>query len=475
MAILFAIIGAAALVWGAVVFWRGGLLGGSLAVLLAGTVFGHYFYNVPLGPAPVTIDRFLWVLLLAQAIVWRRWGVNDPKPLGKPEILLGLFAAVVLLSTLTHDWHADNNAPMARFLFFYVMPLGMYWVARQTRITEQGMRWLLGFLAVVGFYLAATAVAEMKQVWWLVYPQYIVSPEYPVFLGRGRGPLLNPPGNGILMGIGLVSMLLWWPRLGRRGQFVLLAVSLVFFAGVYSTLTRCAWIGAGLGLMILLGLTLPRAWRVPVLASSLIVASLVAVTQWERIMAFKRDETATAEDTAKSVELRPILARVAWNMFLDRPLLGCGFGQYMNESKYYLHDRSTELVLETARPYCQHNVFLAILTETGLVGMGLFVVLLFCWTRDAWRLWRCRALPLWMRQQGLLMLALLGNYLANGMFHDVSLIPMVNMILFYLAGVTRSLAPRVEEASKHGPNGWACLDPLAVQRSDVSRPSIGAV
>jgi len=475
MTILAAIIGAAALVWGAVVFWRGGLLGGSLAVLLAGTVFGHYFYNVPLGPAPLTIDRVLWVLLLAQTLVWRRWGMNDPKPLGKPEILLGLFAAVLLLSTLTHDWRTDNNAPMARFLFFYVMPLGMYWVARQNRITEERMRWLLGFFAVLGFYLAVTAVAEMKQVWWLVYPQYIASPEYPVFLGRGRGPLLNPPGNGILMGIGLVSMLLWWPRLGRRGQLLLLAASLVFFAGVYSTLTRCAWIGAGLGLMILLGLTLPRAWRVPVLASSLIVASLVAVTQWERILAFKRDETATAEDTAKSVKLRPILARVAWNMFLDRPLLGCGFGQYMNESKYYLHDRTTELVLETARPYCQHNVFLAILTETGLVGMGLFVALLSYWTRDAWRLWRCRALPLGMRQQGLLMLALLGNYLANGLFHDVSLIPMVNMVLFFLAGVTRSLIPQLEDASKQSPNGWAYLDTLAVQRSDVSRPPIGVV
>jgi O-antigen ligase len=447
MEILLVIVGAAALVWGSIVFLRGGLLGGSLAVLLAGTAFGSYFYSVPLGLAPVTIDRLLWGLLMVQAVLWRRWGANDPKPLGKPEILLGLFAAVLLMSTLTHDWHAHNSAPLARFLFFYLMPLGMYWVARQTPITERGMACVLGFFALLGLYLAVTAVAEMKQIWWLVYPQYIGSTEYAEFFGRGRGPLLNPPGNGILMGLGMVSMLLWWPRMNRPGRLLLLAVSVVFLAGIYSTLTRCAWIGAGLGLLTLLGLTLPKSWRVPVLASTIVAVTLVVATQWERLLAFKRDEAATAQDTAESVKLRPILARVAWNMFLDRPLLGCGFGQYMDQSIYYLQDRSTELVLEKARPYCQHNVFFSLLTETGLVGMGLFVVLLLLWTRDAWRLWRCSTAPFWARQQGLLLLALLGNYLANGLFHDVSLIAMVNMVLFFLAGLTRGLLASVEETT----------------------------
>lgn len=475
MAILLAIVGAAALVWGAVVFLRGGLLGGCLAVLLAGTVFGPYFYSLSLGPAPLTLDRLLWGLLIVQALLWRRWGTTEPKPLGKPEICLGLFVAVLFLSTFAHDWRADNNAPLARLLFFYVMPLGMYWVARQIAITERGMAWLLGFFAILGLYLAVTAVTEMKQAWWLVYPQYIATSEYTEFFGRGRGPLLNPPGNGILIGIGLVSMLLWWPRLNRPGQLVLAATSLLFFAGVYSTLTRCAWIGAGGGLLILLGLTLPRAWRVPVLATSLIVVSLVAATQWERLMAFKRDEAATAQDTAESVKLRPVLARVAWSMFLDRPVLGCGFGQYMDQSKYYLHDRSTDLILEKARPYCQHNVFFALLTETGMIGMGLFAALLYCWTRDAWRLWRCSAVPLWMRQQGLLMLALLGNYLPNGLFHDVSLIPMVNMVLFFLAGTTRNLSPRVDEATARSEERWARFDSMGTGRDEVACPPVEAV
>jgi hypothetical protein len=67
------------------------------------------------------------------------------------------------------------------------------------------------------------------------------------------------------------------------------------------------------------------------------------------------------------------------------------------------------------------------------------------WTRDAWRLWSNAALPLWARQQGLLMLIALGAYFTNGMFHDVSVQPMMNMTLFFLAGVTARLRPLTEQ------------------------------
>ena len=39
----------------------------------------------------------------------------------------------------------------------------------------------------------------------------------------------------------------------------------------------------------------------------------------------------------------------------------------------------------------------------------------------------------------LLMLAALGVYFINGMFHDVSLTPMANMTLFFLAGITAAV------------------------------------
>jgi O-antigen ligase len=269
-----------------------------------------------------------------------------------------------------------------------------------------------------------------------VFPPYILSPEYPEFLGRARGPLLSPIGNGILFGACAAAALLLWTRLGRWGKAALTPVILLMLGGAYLTLTRSVWMGVGLGLMLVAALCTPAAWRKTLVAGSLLAALLVAATQWENLLSFKRDKALSAEEMAESARLRPILATVAWKMFLDRPLWGCGLGRYGEASKEYFSDRSTDLPLEKARPFVQHNVLLALLTETGLIGMGLFAVLLGLWARDAWRLWRSPPGACDHRQLGLLFLAAEANYLVNGMFHDVAIIPMVNMVLFFLAGMS---------------------------------------
>lgn len=427
-------------VWGAVVFVRGGLLGGALAVLVGGTVFGHAFFNLPAGPIPLTVDRVLWLVLLIQYAVWRQRGLADPKPLGREELAFFAFLGVLAASTLTHDWTAHNNQPLARLLFCYVMPAGMYWVARQGRVTERGVQVVFGSLAVLGIYLAATAVAESQRCWWAVFPTYIGSNEFPLFLGRARGPLLNPSANGLLMTACLGCLLVWWPRLNRPGRLMLVLLTGLFGAAFYATLTRCVWLGAGSGLLLILGLSLPRAWRFPVLGGIVLTGTLLVAANWDSLMSFQRDEGLSAKAAADSVKLRPVLARVAWNMFCERPLLGCGFAQYLDESVNYLHDRTTELNLESARPYSQHNVFLSLLTETGLVGMCLWAILLWFWARDAWRLWQNESAPPWFRRAGLVFLVLLVAYLANGTFQDISVIGMVNMYLMFTAGLVSGLS-----------------------------------
>ena len=427
-----------ALVWAAVVFLRGGLLGGCLVVLLAGTCFGHPFFSLP-GPVPLTADRLLWVALLVQYVIWRRVGLADRKPWGSAEVVLCAFLGVLFISTFSHDWQANHCHPAARLLFYYAMPFGLYWVAREIRFSERSALVLFASLGAFGVYLAVTALAETSQQWWLVFPRYIGSNAERSFLGRARGPLLNPAGSGLLTGVCLAAALMWWPRLNRPGRLLLVVASLLMGLGIYCTYTRSPWLGAGLGFFILLALTLPRCWRGLVLGSMVLSVALVGAAKWEQILAFKRDRDAGVQAAAESVKLRPILAAVSWNMFLDRPLTGCGFGQYYDQHVYYLADRSSGLPLEKARTLSQHNLFLSLLAETGLVGLGLFVLLLAIWTRDAWRVWRAASAPLWARQTALLFFVLLANYGVIAMFHEISLIPMVNMFLFFLAGSTAGL------------------------------------
>lgn len=438
--LLLAIVALVVLVWAGILLARGGLVGTALLVLLAGSCFGHPFFHLKLGPVPLTADRLLMVVLVAQYAAYRRWGTIEPRPLAKADFLLAGLLLVLVVSTLLHDFRAHHFQPLAYLVVFYLLPAAMYWIAREADWNARTAWGMLAALVGFGAYLSVTAIAETHAAWYLVFPKYIASPEFPEFLGRARGPFLNPVANGFALSISLCAALLWWPRLSRLGQLFVVGVIVPLFGwGLYSTLTRSVWMGAVLGALVVVTLALPRWWR-PLVVGTAALACVLAVTfGWDHLMAFKRDTGVDAELTAESAKLRPILATVAWHMFLDRPISGCGFGRYSDEMPAYLSDRTVDLPLENGRAFVQHNVFLALLTETGLLGMGLFVALLAFWTRAAWQLWRSATAPLWARQLGLLFLAVMGAYLPNGMFHDMAIIAMVNMFLFFLAGATTGL------------------------------------
>ena len=429
------------LVWGAVIVRRGGLLAGCMVVLLAGIIFGPPFFSLAGGPMPITIDRVLLGLLVIGYLFYRQLGWTEKRPMTAADAVALSLMCVLTINVFTHDWKLNRSQPLSYLVFFWFMPLAIYWVARHATIGKRGMMMLFGTFAALGVYLAVTAVCEAKGRWELVVPQYIVSLKFTEFLGRGRGPLLNPPGNGVLMALCLACGLMAWPRVGRNGRVAIACgFAPILLLGMYYTLTRSVWMGAAAALAVVVGLSMPSRWRMPVVACTMIASVVTVAVNWESLLAFKRDKNLTAAETADSTTLRPIFLYVALEMFRDRPIMGCGLAHYMDEQKPYLHDRSTELVLAKARPYVQHNAVLSLLVETGIAGLSAFLLLIALWLREAWKLWRCTSAPLWKRQSGLVFLALMAGYLPNSMFHDTTIIAMMNMTLFFWAGVVVNLA-----------------------------------
>ncbi len=205
-------------VWGIVFFRQFGLLGGCLAVLFVGSCLGHAFHHVSVGPIPVTADRVLLGILLVAFLVYRRWGQVNEQPLNRLDGLLFAFIALLAFNTFTHDWQAHGSRGLSSLLFFYLLPLTIYLIAREAPISSRAMLGLFAALALFGLYLAITAVLEQQQMWSLVFPRYIVSDAQAEFLGRGRGPFLNPVGNGIFLCAGMFSLLMFWPRLRSLRQ-----------------------------------------------------------------------------------------------------------------------------------------------------------------------------------------------------------------------------------------------------------------
>lgn len=451
MIAVLALLALVAALWLIFFFRRGGLVAGCLLVLAAGICLGPFFFHVSAGPVQISLDRLLWGALIAYYAVARLTGTAVPRPLTRADLFLGAFYLVVVANVVAFDFRHADSRPLSQLLFYHLLPLGVYWVARHASYTKRTVVGMLAACAVFGVYLGLTAVAETHGLTWLVYPKYIAATDNLEFLGRARGPLMNPAGAGILLGLCLASTVLLWPNANRLGRMLLGAAALLLIAGVYSTMTRTAWLGAAFGLLAIGGLAIPRQFRLPVLAACLLVAGTVGATQWESLLRFKRDKAQTAADTADSVKLRPILAVVALKMFADRPLAGCGFAHYEEARDQYLNERPWGLPLEKAESYIQHNVLLNFLVELGLVGAGLFVIVLALWLRDAWALWRAPDTPLWMRQFALLFLAFFANYFVNAMFHDVTLIPTINMILYFLAGAMIAIRQDADRCSRqHG-------------------------
>ncbi len=451
MIAVLALLTLVAALWLVVFLRRGGLIAGCLLVLAAGICLGPHFFHRSMGPVQISLDRLLWVALIAYYVVARQTGATVRRPVTRADLFLGAFYLAVVASVIAFDYRHADSRPLSQLLFYHLLPLGVYWVARHGIYNRRTVIGMFAAFAVFGVYLGITAVAETSGLSWLVYPKYIASSDNLEFLGRARGPVMNPAGAGILLGLCLGSTVLLWPNAGRGGRMMLGATAALLLAGVYCTMTRTAWLGAGLGIVVICGLAMPRRLRLPAMAACVLIAGTVGVTQWESLLSFKRDKALSASDTADSVKLRPILAMVALKMFADRPLTGCGFAHYTEAHNQYLEDRPWGLPLEKAEPFIQHNVLLNFLVELGLVGAGLFAIVLALWLRDAYLIWHDRERPAWMRQFALLFLAFFANYFVNGMFHDVTLIPMINMILYFLAGALIAIRQDGEAAAcDHG-------------------------
>jgi O-antigen ligase len=139
------------------------------------------------------------------------------------------------------------------------------------------------------------------------------------------------------------------------------------------------------------------------------------------------------------VNQRKSFAYVSYQMFKEHPVFGVGFGRFYDCKLPYLSDRSQEFELESLRSLHHHNTLLSLLTETGMVGLAAFIAVLVAWARSAWLLVSDTELPAWMRDQGVLMLAVLVTYLSSAVFHDLTLLPSQQWLLFMAAGWTINL------------------------------------
>lgn len=441
IAILFAI---ATLPWVFPVLWQARPAQAVAGILLLGTVAGPAFFAID-GPIQLSLERILWVGFMGVLALRLLRGSERMDSVDRFDVLLLAFVGWTMLSCVRFGLTNAPQPPITRWFFYLFMPCTLYFAMRVRQLNdEQSLEKLVRSLTtasiVLSTYLGLTGVFETLDLRMLVFPKFINDPEVWEFYGRARGPLLNPAGNGILMTIGLAACVSRFLPASRYGKVLYAGLALIAVMGCYCTLTRSVWMGVAMTMGLIGLLYAPMKIRIMALFGGVLLAGVMTTGLKDRLLEIKRDKNLSAAESAKSVELRPLLAVVAWEMVKDRPLGGHGYGQYLKAAEPYHTIRSHGLPLEIVRPYIQHNVLLGTVVDLGLIGLALQLLILGSLACIAWQMCCRNPAGSPQRNWGMIMIGVLSSYFCNGMFHDVSIISMVNMYLLSFAGLTITVA-----------------------------------
>jgi O-antigen ligase len=431
-----------AAIWGTLAILRGSLVLGGLLVLLTAATLGHEFFAFEIGPLPLTLDRVALFALLAAYTLARRFGRTDPKPMQRVDWLLLTLVGYLFINMQVFEILLPMKtevAPMWRLLAGYLIPATIYWIARQSPLDERSLRAVHWTMVAYCVYLAFTGLCEISHQWSFVFPSHIANPKAGIHFGRARGPMVAAVSYGTYLSVGMLATWISWPRLRKHGRLLILAVQPLLWAGIFYSYTRSVWMGAALGALIVLALSLQGATRKIVLVGAILGGLFISATKMDSIVSLERDSSAA--DSKDSTALRGSFTYVSWLMFQDRPLLGVGFCHFLVAKLPYLSDRSTDMRLEGIRPLVHHNTILSLLTETGIIGMGLFLAVIVSFARMGWQVYRSPHSPQFARGFAVLLLGALGFYSCQLMFHELSYSPLDSSLIFYLAGITAGLRP----------------------------------
>lgn len=179
-------------------------------------------------------------------------------------------------------------------------------------------------------------------------------------------------------------------------RYALLALALTTFAAtlaaLFFSLSRGAWIGVAAALVVTTVIRSKRA-AVLALAGASLIALLVLLGQLNLIpdvvserfsgvgdyFGFEDVRGVAVNDANYAIIERKAHWQAAWDMFNDHPWLGVGFGNYAVIYPAYALPRWDDPLGHA------HNYYLNVLAESGIVGLGAYLVL---WGAIFWTAWR---------------------------------------------------------------------------------------
>jgi O-antigen ligase len=304
---------------------------------------------------------FLLALVEAATRSWR-W---IPTAIDAP--LLGLALAAVA-SALASQWRSVSLALALLFVLTAVVSVrsvAVYVCGGKENVVRLLRIWVAGGVAAALWGLARSGAAG-----WLA----------------ATTPGVGENGLGMTLAVALTLAAALAVTGLLHGRWTAGALIAALLAGLVLTRSRGGWLGAAVGVTaaILLGAPRPARLRLLLGTAVLTVAGLALLARWP-VLAGEIRSLASPEADANRFRL--IIWRAIPQMIADHPLLGTGYGTFVQAYPRYRLPEATELY-----PPFAHNIWLNFAVETGLLGVAALVALCVVSLRAAWR-WVQRSPP----------------------------------------------------------------------------------
>lgn len=363
--------------------------------------------------------------------------------------------------------HGRNLGLVSIVLYISIMlaMIGLYWERPHL------MRSLVGAIGMGSVVLAVSIILEQAGIERTYWPGPIPGSPWPYPNGLGGNSNFAGASLGLALPCLSYLVLTTCHRLGRAALGGAIALDVV---ALWYTQSRGGMLAgvAGLTVMVLCCPERRRHWISAAVTTGCVLAVVIVA-----VVLVARDEQGSSQQgddggvlRSATLQYRLYYWEAAVRSFLDHPIVGTGpdtfYAYYPRYRPPADGDDLTVLVTVDA----PHNVLLARASDTGVLGLGSYLLLIGLALRYGWR--RCRQLD---GHASVLLSALLGvlaAYLAQGFFSiDVAALAMTSWIAIGGIAALADPATVLARAKRHrelarGPSLRAEGDP----RPRVARP-----
>ena len=288
------------------------------------------------------------------------------------------------------------------------------------------------FLSVI----SGASLASFDAIWQVLTGKDFIRGYAPVInLGMVRATASFKDSNVLGIYLSAVAPLLFGPALyhcKKKKKIAMFLASLIALAGILLTYSRPTLLAIYMALFFL---SLVRQDKK--LIAFLVILVLIAPFILPRAV----------KDWAREVEYNPLrfmcnddriaVYRNSLNMIKDHPFIGLGVNTYMKNYKKYKEPVEYRNVVTKDYMYA-HNNFIHMAAETGLIGFGFFLWLLYKLFTECKNIYR-KLNDDYMKIASLSLSACLIAFLVNGLTESSLYYSRVAIIFWYITGFALSL------------------------------------